>query len=146
MKPGFLYLPDPNPHHFIHLLLHIMHTQNLTTLSDELNLILQFGFKLASFFLILLCLSRSSIYFLSSEPHDISYYKDEPELRCVQVPRVNCQELNRQSCQQVPVKDCQPKSRRVCSLVPTTSTKEVNDRKCTDNFRQVCNPVPKQVN
>merc|ERR1739843_45453 len=23
--------------------------------------------------------------------------------------------------------------------------KEVNDRKCTDNFRQVCNPVPKTV-
>ena len=71
--------------------------------------------------------------------------KDEPELRCTQVPKPNCQELNRQSCQQVPVKDCQPRSRRVCSLVPTTSTKEIFDRKCTDNFRQVCNPVPKQV-
>ena len=46
----------------------------------------------------------------------------QPEKKCenkpVVLPRVDCQEVNRQSCQQVPVKDCQPKTRRCCSLSP----------------------------
>ena len=64
---------------------------------------------------------------------------------CIEVPKVDCQELNRQSCQEVPVRDCQQKSRRVCSLVPRIQTKEVSERKCSTVTSRQCNQVPKQV-
>ena len=63
-----------------------------------------------------------------------------------QVPKVSCQELNRQSCSEVPKKDCQQKARRVCNLVPKISTKEVSERKCSTHQKNVCQPVTKEVN
>ena len=62
------------------------------------------------------------------------------------MPKVSCQELNRQSCSEVPKKDCQQKARRVCNLVPKISTKEVSERKCSTHQKNVCQPVTKEVN
>ena len=71
--------------------------------------------------------------------------QDEPRHKCVQVPKIDCQELNSEACQEIPVRDCQQKARRYCSLVPKIHTKEVTERQCKTVNSRVCNQVPKQV-
>ena len=64
----------------------------------------------------------------------------------LQVPKVDCQMLSRQSCSEVPSRNCQQKARRVCSLIPKIHTKEVSDRQCSTHQKNVCQPISKQVN
>ena len=77
--------------------------------------------------------------------HILSAFQDEPKHKCVQVPMIDCQELNSQARQEIPVRECQQKARRYCTLVPKIHTKEVNERQCKTVNSRVCNQVPKQV-
>ena len=66
-------------------------------------------------------------------------------LTCLQVPKDYCKVLTVESCQELPSRDCNPKARRVCSLIPKVTSKEVSDLECKTHENRVCKPTYREV-
>ena len=125
------------------LIIWVLLAMNVSTKFPSREFMLEFAVRFMSE--SLLPLLSFTIYSTDCSDNFNFKLQETPKLQCDEVPKVECLDISVQKCSEVPVKTCQNKPKIICTVVSKEVPKDLFDRKCTTQEKNVCYPITKQV-